>query len=121
MNGKSKSRFKSKTKETRTRLVLKERKRVIALRTEGYSKEQVEDKLGGVPIGGRTWRRIWNEREKTMKMDDCPLRDFNHKHVTTDSKIRKEFEARALTMIQQKAGFSINHFWRTLSRYPKKH
>ena len=36
MNGKSKSRFKSKTKETRTRLVLKERKRVIALRTEGH-------------------------------------------------------------------------------------
>ena len=49
-----------------------------------------------------TWRKIWKDREK-IKNADCRLRDFNLSYKTTDSSLRKIFERRVFTLINQKS------------------
>ena len=89
MKGKSKSKTIPFTGNLRTRLSLRDKRRIIALRTEGKSREDVQKLLcpsgTEVKIDGQLWRKIWREREADgreqmeylqSKMDELLLKDL---------------------------------------------
>ena len=98
MKGKSKSNKKVRTIPLtgipRNRLSLRDKRRIIALRTEGKSREDVQKLLcpsgTEVTIDGQLWRKIWRELDKDdedwtdqeqmeylqSKMDELLLKDL---------------------------------------------
>ena len=78
MKGKSKSKTIPLMGNPRTLLSLRDKRRIIALRTEGKSREDVQKLLcpsgTEVKIDGQLWRKIWRERE-AIKSANCPLKD----------------------------------------------
>ena len=85
MKGKSKSKTIPVSGDQRTRL--RDKRRIIAWRTEGKSREDVQKLLcpsgTEVKIGDSLWKKIWRERE-AIKSADCPLKDFRLDRTRTD-------------------------------------
>ena len=106
MKGKSKSKTVPITGKVRTRLSLKDKRRIIAWRTEGKTREDVQKLLGNsgteIQINICMWRKIWRERE-SIKSAVCPLKDFNLRHKVTDNPVRKQFEEKVKNTINEKA------------------
>ena len=96
MKGKSKS----KTVNKRNRWVNADKRKIIPLREQGTPRKDIEEIVGKMSY--TTWRKIWQDREK-IKNADCRLRDFNLSYKTTDSSLRKIFERRVFTLINQKS------------------
>ena len=100
MKGKSKSKKKPASGETRVRLTLKDKREVIAQRKMGQSRETIQKKMG--LMSDTLWHKIWRDRDIYEKAD-CSLKDFNTTHSKTDSAMRKMYESRVLKKIIDKS------------------
>ena len=66
MKGKSKSKTVPVSGKPRTRLSLRDKRRIIAWRTEGKSREDVQKLLSPeneIKLDNQLWCKIWRERE----------------------------------------------------------
>ena len=64
MKGKSKSKKKPTSGETRVRLTLKDKRDVIAMRKMGLSREKIEAKMG--KLSDTLWYSIWRKRDELI-------------------------------------------------------
>ena len=100
MKGRSQSKTCSDTAKKRTRLTLRDKRKVIALRKDGKTREEVQKLLNPkkkVYICKTQWTDIWNNKEAIMAAN-CSLKDFNTKHKATDNEIRKQFDSKVFLL-----------------------
>ena len=85
------------TGKQRTRLTLKDKRTVIAMRTLGESKETIEVKLNKKI---KKNSMVLNLARESIKSADAKLKEFNRTHSKTDSPERKDFESKTLEKIE---------------------